>query len=321
MGVSAREWAVVQEAVGVLDASARDRLLLVGDSRIEFVQGLATNDLETLPVGSACEAAFITPKGKLVADARIVKLEDSLLVDLAPGRGAALVEHFGKYLLNESFEAQDVKEALAELQAWGPKAGELLGIPTLTENTTGVASVGGHEFMVVGTAFGAAAFVPVDAKADVLAALVSKAESIGGGAVSADAAELRRIALGLGEFGRDWDEATNPLEAGLDRMLHYKKGCYVGQEVVAKATYIGRVSRRLVRLSWTGPAAPANTELTGGKTPGRITSSATAPDGTTLALGVVRHDQTKPGTILRLGADGPPVTVLGYPYLSKDKPV
>jgi len=321
MAVGAREWTRVHEAVGVADASARDRLLLVGESRLEFVQGLATNDVEALAVGAACEAAFITPKGKLVADARIVKLEDSLLVDLAPGRGAALSEHFTKYLLNESFEAQDVKEALASIALWGPRAGELLGIPSIVENASGVAEVGGHAFMVIGTAFGAVAFVPVDVKADVFATLSSKAESMGGGAVSDDTVELRRIELGLGTFGRDWDEATNPLEAGLDRMLHYKKGCYVGQEVVAKATYIGRVSRRLVRLSWKGPAVPSNTELTGGKTPGRVTSSITAPDGSTLALGYVRHDQTKPGTTLRLGAEGPEVTVLGYPYLSKDKPV
>ena len=136
------------------------------------------------------------------------------------------------------------------------------------------------------------------------------------------AVDARRMEIGLGRYGLDWDENTNPLEAGMDRMLDYKKGCYVGQEVVAKATYIGHVNRRLVRLEWEGEAVAPNTPLLGGRSPGRVTSSVRIP-GTNrvVALGVVRRDSAAAGAKHRLGEGGPEATVLGYPYRSKEKPV
>jgi hypothetical protein len=92
--------------------------------------------------------------------------------------------------------------------------------------------------------------------------------------------------------------------------------------VVAKATYIGHVNRRLVRLAWNGETVPAGTPLLGGRTPGRVTSIAKLP-GTdqVVALGVVRRESATAGSIHRVGENGPEATVLGYPYGSKDKPV
>ena len=122
--------------------------------------------------------------------------------------------------------------------------------------------------------------------------------------------------------GVDFDEASNPLEAGLDRMLSYRKGCYVGQEVVAKATYIGQVSRRLVRLSWPGGPEALTTPLVGPRTPGRLTSVAAVPgEDRTVALGVVRRDAASAGSPLMLGETGRTAVVDGYPYASSEKPV
>lgn len=317
LGDVVREWTAAHEGAALYDGSGRDRLLVTGNDRLEFVQGLCTNDVEKLPDGASAEFAFITPKGKLVADARITKLDDGLLFDTEPGRGAALAELFGKYRIHEDVAWTDVSDDLAQLELWGPRAAEVLGA-SLADGASAAVQLGEDAYLAIGTPFGAQLAVPAGNVDMVAEALVAR------GAVPAgrDVIEPRRIELGLGRYDVDWTEATNPLEAGLDRTLDYKKGCYVGQEVVAKATYIGHVSRRLVRLEWTGAPVAHDTPLLGGKAPGRVTSSARVP-GTdrVVALGYVRRESTVPGSKLQVGEGGPEATVLGYPHRSKDKPV
>lgn len=315
------EYRFVTGSVGLFDASARDRFVVSGEDRLSFVQGLCSNDVELLPVGRSLEAAFITPKGKLVADCRITKLEDALVFELEAGRAAALIEVFAKYRIHEAVEWSDASEELAQLELWGPKAAEALGEGALAENVSAAVMIGEGAFLAVGTVFGAVVYVPAPAAEETAAELRGRAEALGGGLAGHDAIELRRIELGLGKYGVDWDENTNPLEAGLDRAIDYKKGCYVGQEVVAKATYIGRVNRRLVRLEWDGAPVPPGTPLLGGKSPGRVTSASQVPGSTrTLALGIARRDVAVAGSRLQVGEGGPEATVRGYPYRSKEKP-
>lgn len=317
------QWRAVHESVGVFDASSRDRLLLAGADRLEFVQGLCTHDVEKLPEGHALEAAFITPKGKLVADTRIVKLDDALLFDAEAGRGAALDELFSKYRIHEDAQWFDAREALCAIELWGPLAAKLLGLEALADGDGAAVSFEGHGFAAVGTPFGAVLYVPAGEAPEILTSLVNQARTLGGSLLDEAVVEAARIERGLGRFGIDWDEATNPLEAGLDRMLDYKKGCYVGQEVVAKATYIGHVNRRLVRLTWSGAFVAPGTPLVGGRSPGRVTSCASVPgSGQVLALGVVRREVATEGSKHRVGDEsGPEATVLGYPFRSKEKPV
>ncbi len=323
-GDAAAEFRAASESVALFDASLRDRLLIVGGDRLEFIQGLCTNDVEKLAEGHAFETAFITPKGRLVADARLVKLDDALLFDLEPGRADALVELLSKYRIHEEADWIDARDALCVFELWGPKAAELLGLGALA-NGDGAAVQLGEElsFAAVGTPFGALCYVPAGIAEEVAEALSARVGAIGGRWTGRAVIEACRIGLGLGRFGLDWDENTNPLEAGLDRALDYKKGCYVGQEVVAKATYIGHVNRRLVRLEWSGEAVPPGTPLVGGRTPGRVTSVAAVP-GTDriVALGVVRRDVAQAGAQHRVGTeDGALATVMGYPFASKEKPV
>lgn len=310
------EWRAINEGVGLFDATARDRLLVTGADRETFVQGLSTNDVVKPAVGTALETAFITPKGKLVADARVVKLDDALLFEMETGRGEALTDVFGRYRIHEDCQFVDASPLLCQLELWGDAA-RTLGEP-VPDGTSMAVTIGDEAYLVAGTAFGAIVFAPAEGAEAAADALVAR----GAVPVGRDAVEVRRLELGLGRYGVDWGETTNPLEAGLDRMLDYTKGCYVGQEVVAKATYIGHVNKRLVRLTWEGEPAAADTSLLGGKSPGRVTSSARVPGSNrVVAMGVVRRDVTAAGTRLRLGDEqGPEVTVLGWPWLSKDKP-
>lgn len=318
------EYAALLAGGGLFDASARDRLLITGDDAVTFLQGLATHDIAGLAVGASVEAAFITPKGKLVADARVTRLEDGVLLDLEAGRAAALQEHMLRYLVNEEAELVYVSEALAQLQLWGDRAAEVIGLGALEPGSSTAVPLAEAEVVGVRTVHGVDLYVPVDIVEDVANELTEKLASAGGAPVGRLAVDALRIARGIGRFGIDWNESTNPLEAGLDRALSFDKGCYVGQEVVAKATYIGRVNRRLVRLRWKGEPVAADTPLLGGKAPGRVTSSAKVP-GTdeVVALGYVRRDVTEAGSVLRVGEgdDAPEATVEGWPLGSKDKPV
>jgi folate-binding protein YgfZ len=317
-GDARAEYEAVAQSAGLFDASAsRDRLLVTGDDRIAFIQGLCTNDVELLPVGGSCEAAFITPKGRLIADVRITRLDDALLFDMEAGRSAALQEELAKYRIHERAEWSDASADLSALELWGPGASTIVGA-TIPDGSSQAVDLGENAFLTVGTPFGLVLYVPADAASVVADALVQRAAL----PVGREAIEVRRIELGLGRFGIDWNESTNPLEAGLDRALNYKKGCYVGQEVVAKATYIGHVNRRLVRLTWEGDVVPAGTTLLGGKSPGRITSCARVPgESRVVALGVVRRESAAAGSQLQVGEGGPTGAVVGYPFASREKPV
>lgn len=317
-GSTRSEWRAIDKHVGLFDASAKDRLLVTGADRTSFVQSLCTNDIEKAGVGSGIETAFITPKGKLVADARVVQLDDALLLEMENGRAAALIELFGRYQLHEDCAFTDASEDLSQLELWGDAA-LALG-ESIADGEVRVTTLGDGAYLTCGTAFGAIVFVPVDVSQEAAQALVDN----GATPVGREAVDVRRIELGLGRYGIDWSETTNPLVAGLDRMLSYNKGCYVGQEVVVKATDIGHVNRRLVRLEWAGEAVDGDTALIGGRAPGVVTSSARVPESEeqrVVALGIVRRDVTAPGTTLKLGDEnGPDVTVVGWPWRSKDKP-
>ncbi len=321
-GDAAAEYRAGLDAVLLSEAVGRDLLLVTGDERLGFIQGLCTNDVEGLADGHACEAAFITPKGRLVADARIVKLDDALLFDLVSGRGGALTELLSKYRIHEAVEWTAANELLCVLELRGPRTSDALGLAALPSGEGAAVDIGGHPAVVVGTPFGAVLYVSVDEAAGLAEALGRSVAALGGRWGGCQAVEAHRLRLGLGQFGVDFDESSNPLEAGLDRMLSFRKGCYVGQEVVAKATYIGQVSRRLMRLSWPGSPLPLSTPLVGPRTPGRLTSVAEVPgEGRTVALGVVRRDAAVAGTMLGLGETGRTAVVDGYPLGSKEKPV
>ncbi len=309
------ELRATREGCGLYDAGGRDRVLVVGAGRVGFLQGLCTNDVDALSEGHALEAAFVTAQGKLVADARVVKLEDGLLLDAEPGRGAALDELWTRHRVHEDAQWLDVSESLSALELWGPRAAAVLEGDPLADGEGRAASLAGASFAALGSPFGAVLYLPADAAIRVAEALLVRGARVVGEATR----EARRIGLGLGRYGLDWDQTHNPLEAGLERAISYRKGCYVGQEVVAKATYVGHVNRRLVRLEWEEEPVAPGTALLGARTPGRVTSAAWDPlSSRTVALGMVRREVAAAGSRLRVGTEaGPEATVVGVPFGSR----
>jgi folate-binding protein YgfZ len=314
----------------VYDHSSRDLLRLTGPDRVSFLHGMVTNDINGLPEGAACDAAILTAKGAMVADARVLKRPDDLLVDLEPGLGPKVREFLERYLISEDAEIADVSADWGQLGVYGPRAFDALsaalGTPVapLTRNAIRTVDFGGTSLLLVGNP------VPAGAGADVLvprAALEPLYRALlGTGAVRAvgfDVLEVLRVEAGWPRYGQDMVDTTIPLEAHLERAISYNKGCYIGQEVIARATFRGHMNRKLAGLLLgPGEPPPPGTELRtrtpegGEKKVGWLTSVVHSPTlGQHVALGYVHRDLLAPGTALMLAGTGAPATVHALPLV------
>lgn len=275
------EYQAANDGCAAFDGSDREQLRITGPEAASFLQGMVTNDVEALPVGGSCYAAMLTVKGSMVGDARILKREHELVVDTGPGRGATVKAFLEKYLISEDCELHDAPE-LAVIGLVGPKALEVAAkIPSDARVGELVSMLGGVDVVVKRAHLGAVMEVLGDLRR-----------------LSAATLEVLRVEKLVPLFGVDMTEVTIPLEANLDHAINYKKGCYIGQEVIARATYRGQMNKKLVQLL-VGEAVPERkTELKQGERKvGWITSVVKSPKhGQHLALGYVHRDFLAPGT-------------------------
>jgi folate-binding protein YgfZ len=279
--------ATPQPPVGLEDLGPAAGVRVVGPDREKWLQGMQTNDLAAAPYGGAIATAFLAGKGRLVALALLWRRRDEVIVTTDPDRLEPLRAHLDKLLIMEDCEMQEAP-GLRRLRYW-PAETPPRSIP---EHITGSAQPLGFELLLP------------EAEAQSLLETVRDRPR-------PDLVEAWRIAIGVPKWGAELDEETTPVEAGLDPLLSFSKGCYVGQEVVAMATYRGRVAWNLVRLEAAG-AAPAPGSKLGEGARGRVTS-ATQVGATALMLGYVHKELIVPGSAVQLG-DGRTAAVLGLPY-------
>ncbi|GMU06780.1 YgfZ/GcvT domain-containing protein [Corallococcus caeni] len=319
------EYGAARDAVALHDASYREILRITGEDRASFLHGMVTQEVKNLPVGSAAYAAFITVKGAMVGDARILKREDDLLLDLEPGLGTKVREFLDKYLISEDAELHDGTPDQAWLKLLGPRTAQALAavlggpfeLPAPLSSRKAV--IAGQDVWLLGTALpgglsGVDVLVPRAGLEAVWAALVGA-----GGVKPAgfDALERVRVEAGVPRYGQDMVDTTIPLEANLTNAISYNKGCYIGQEVIARATFRGHMNRKLAGLLLGEKDVAPGTELRRGeKKVGWVTSVVTSPvKGQRVALGYVHRDSLEPGTELTLGGEGAgTVTVAALPF-------
>ena len=320
----ARELRAMHEGAALVDLSVRDVVRVTGPDRVSYLQGMLTNDVTGMPVGGVRYAALLTAKGAMVADARVVRREDDLLLLLEPGLGPTVLAHLERYLISEDAAVADASAEFGQLALVGPKAWELartvFGLPG-AEPPTAELVLGGLEKRGV-LVLPSALLVPgVDLlvhRADletVFDALLDEGDEVGLRPAGWEALEARRVEQGVPRYGADMDERTIPLEANLERALHYQKGCYIGQEVIARATFRGHVNRKLVGLLLSSAAAPRAELFQGDRRVGWLTSVVQLPGlRKPIALGYVHRSSTEPGTELKLSGDGRAVvTSLPFP--------
>lgn len=319
-GDAAAEHRALTESAGILDLSFRSRLCVLGADRVKFLNGQVTNNVKDLRPGEGCYAALVSAKGKIQSDLHIYVLENEILLDFEPGLAEAIQQRLEKYVIAEDAQIVDVSEPYGLLIVQGPKAAEVLknfALPqkphslAKTENPLGEIYVTNHTR--TGTA-GYDLFVPKDAVQTV-------AKELSGTFCGWTALESARIDAGIPRFGIDMDETNIVSEALGEDAISYSKGCYIGQEVIARIRTYGQVAKALRRLQLPDnlPAPPAKNDklFLNDKEAGYITSATTH-----VALGYVRREANQIGTELDLqtATAKVPVEIMALPFSPSARP-
>lgn len=325
-GDEGAEYQAARQAVALHDATYRETLRITGEDRASFLHGMVTQEVKGLAAGASTYAALITVKGSMVGDARIVRRESDLLLDVEPGLGGKLLEFLGKFLISEDAELHDVSSEWGLLRLLGPRTAELLGAALgaahepLAQDTTRWVSLAGQEVLLLGSTrvepHGVDLLVPRVGLETVWRALLAAGEPLGLKRLGWRALEVLRVEAGVPRYGQDMVDTTIPLEANLAHAISYNKGCYIGQEVIARATFRGHMNRKLSGLRLGDVDATPGAELKkDGKKISWLTSVVRSPgQGQSVALGYVHRDHLEPGTKLSLGEGPAEVTVSALPF-------
>jgi len=299
--IATDDYELLTRDAGLLERPGRAVLQLDGAEAAEFLQGQVSNDVESLEPGSGCYAVLLDHKGKLRADMRVLALApDRLLVDADAAGRAVLARTFTTYSLGRDVRITDLTDERTVLSLIGPRSRERLdAAPAETEH----AFVEGAHGLYVTTDLG------VDVIVD--AARLDAARELAP-AVSDDAAEGVRIESGRPRLGMDMGSNTIPQEAGLnDRAVSFTKGCYVGQETVARLYYRGKPNRHLRGLELSDPVEHGAPIVLGEKEVGTVGSACVSPRLGPIALALVRREAA-PGDAVVVG--GVAATVVELPF-------
>jgi folate-binding protein YgfZ len=301
----------LREECGLLDRSERGKLAVRGSDAADYLQGQVTNDVEALEPGEGCYAALLDRKGHLQADMRVLRTgAEEIWIDTEPEGTEAARRHLETYKIGREVEIVDETANRAILSLIGPRAAEVGGGVSLPEHASAPGAIAGVEVLRVGTSEG---IDLLSAAADAVALRGSLLEA-GAVEVSPNAVEIVRIEAGRPRFGAEMSNETMPAEAGIvDAAVSFTKGCYIGQEPVARLHYKGRPNRHLRGLELSGPAEAGTALWLGDREVGRIGSTCVSPARGPIGLAIVRRE-AEPGTELRAGEDGVTARVVDLPF-------
>lgn len=288
-----RGYAAAREALahrlrpaGILD--------VMGADRETFLQGQLTQDVRGLAPGESRPAAGLTPKGKLLFVARVVGLEDRLRLVVPETLRQRVADHVRKYAVFSKVAVEDRSADLLRIGLYGREAPGV-ALPSGVDRLPGEGELSSHLLVPAG-------------RLEELEAQLSGAGSV---EVSGDAAEVLRVEAGRPRYGTDMDESNLPDEVGMNDAISTTKGCYVGQEVVARLRTYGRVNRRLVFFRFPDGSLPAGSVLgrPGEETParteaGRVTSSVVSPRLGPIGLGYAFHDVASGARLVSVTSPG-----------------
>jgi folate-binding protein YgfZ len=275
---------LLTEEVGLVDRSERGKLALTGPQAKELLSGQVTNDIEALTAGTGCFAALLTNKGKMLADLRVIDTGAELWLDTERVALQALFDNLRRGAVGWQAELHKRTLQQALLSLVGPHAAQAVGGEVGPEHANRAAQLGGADVLLIATDLGI----------DVVCA-AEHAERVRGAlgvpVVPEAAAEVVRVESGRPRYGVDLDEGTIPQEAGLnERAVSFTKGCYVGQETVARLHYRGKPNRHLRGLRFSD-AVPTGTPLVlAEREVGRVGSSVVSPRLGPIGLALVRRE-------------------------------
>ena len=318
----------------LVDRSDRGRLVVTGPDRALYLQGLLTNDIVALNAGQGCYAAYLTPQGRMIADLFVYEIGDLMLLSTPLAAKDTVLAKLEQFIFTEDVKLGDVTGSFAQMAVVGPDAAAALArvlegatdgalkLTGLLEHGNMRARFAEQPVIVTRVTDTGEPGFDVYVKTAHAAALRSALTAAGVAALDRDTAEAIRIEAGVPRFGRDMDEDTIPLEAGIEtRAISFSKGCYVGQEVIIRVLHRGhgRVARKLMGLRIESGAVPsAGTPVRDGtRDIGRVTSSARSPAAQQpIALAYLHRDFLTPGTTVSV--DGATAVVTELPFLHQE---
>lgn len=314
------EYAAVREdGAGLIDLSPRGRILVSGTEAIQFLNGLITNDMKTLAENSWMPAAFPNVQGRLIASVRVVRLTDegtdcpAFLIDTEAATHERVLKTIERFTLAGDFRVKDVTSDTALLSVQGRKAANIIDSvlgESVAAPAQGLATQikwQGSDVTVIHATRTTADVFDLIANADEAGSLWDALHSRGARPVGYDALDILRIEAGWPRYGVDMDETNVVTEAALDEAISYTKGCYVGQEIIARIKYRGHVAKKLSGVLFKQPVnvePGATIKSMDDKEIGRTTSITLSPYlGRTIALGYVKYDYLAPDTDVKVIQD------------------
>lgn len=295
------EYDAAHQAGGLVDRSWRAVLQLTGTDRQAFLQGMVSNDVAALAPGQSCRAAFLDTTGHILADLQVHALPDALMVETDPRCLPTLAEMLDKFLIMEDVEITDVSDQWTILSMWG-----ISSFPTLPDDAEGF--IAGRDLWLP------AADAPAVWERLVIDGYIPIGE---------EAAEILRVEAGDPAWGHELNASVLLPEADLPDAVSYTKGCYVGQEIIARMRARGHANRALRGVLF-GPGAPIppsgstlhvrEDDPEPGRQIGRITSAVASPlfGGRPLALAYVRKEYFENNTPIDVQIAQPDGTVFSF---------
>jgi folate-binding protein YgfZ len=301
------EYAAVRAGgAGLIDLSQRARIRVSGAEAVMFLNGLVTNDVKTLEAGAWMPAAFPNVQGRLLAHVRVLHVADGFLFDMEARTREAVLKTLERFTLAGDFRVSDVTLEIVNISVQGASAAEIVS-KVLGGEAAGVARgrVAGVEWSgqpvsVIRATHTAEDGFDLFTSAAQAQALWDALMKAGASPVGFEALEILRVEAGLPRFGVDIDETNVVLETGLDEAVSFTKGCYIGQEIIARIHWRGHVAKRLAGIMVDEDDAIQSGDKVramDGKEIGRVTSTVHSPHlKRRVALGIIKYDYLAPGT-------------------------
>ena len=320
----ASEYAAATTAAGVHDSSYMGRLKATGEDSLDLLNRMSTNKVVDLGAGEGAVTVLTTDRGRIIDVLGVVNQGGHVMLLTSPGRQQAVIEWLDKYTIMEDLTIEDVTSETTMLALVGPDAGKLLGLTSaqIPQDTLTVQSVqlGGIDVLVVEQPLGTLSRYWLIVSPEAALGLWQRLIDDGAVPVGANAMDAVRVNFGVPEYGAELGEPFNPLEAGLIGSVDFTKGCYIGQEVIARLDSYKKVQKYLVSLSFDGDANISSGDelFDDGKPVGTVTSVAPAPsDGTLKGLGYVKAANANPGARLDVSGSekaSAEIVALAQPY-------
>jgi folate-binding protein YgfZ len=280
----------LRHGAGLLDLSARGRIVARGRDRARLLHNLTTNEVKKMTPGSACYAFLLSPQGRIQADLYLNCFAEHFLIDTEPELREKALQHIKRYIIADQVELDDVTDATACIGVEGPGAAAILtqaGVPVPGDYQ----HAAWGDSTVAGITSTGQPGVRIYCAASEAAAILAKLEAAGAKPVSVEDARIVRIENGKPRYGEDIVEKSLPQETQQMHAVSFTKGCYLGQEIVERIRAQGHVNKKLVRLEIAGTEPPptGTKALANGAEAGAITSAAYSPaSGHVAAMGYLR---------------------------------